>query len=616
MFDIKEELKNIPTKPGVYLMFDKEDVIIYIGKAKVLKNRVSQYFQNGNKHSLRIKNLVKKIKRFEYIVTKTEVEALILENNLIKKHDPKYNVRLKDDKTYPYIKLTLNEMFPRLFITRNVLNDKAKYFGPFTNSAVVKENIELLNKIFPLRKCKKKFPRDLGKERPCLNYHINNCNAPCNFHISKDQYDKMVQNVLDFLNGNDKNILKNLEEDMLKASDNLEFEKAIEIRDKIFAIKKLKENQLVENTAGEDKDVIAFAKTNFEALFQIFFIRAGKITGREHFLLNNIEGFSRAEILAIFVKQFYSGTPFIPKEILLQEDIEDFDTIQKWLSALKNQKVFVTIPKKGEKLKLVEMAYENACITLDKFGEQIKREQQKTILAIEEISKALNIDIYLKRIEAFDISNIQGVHAVGSMVVFEDGKPKKSDYRKFKIKTVFKQDDYASMQEVIERRFNRYITEINENIEDGKFNKIPDIIFLDGGKGQISAVSKVLQKLNLNILICGMVKDDYHRTRGLLFNGKEVLLKKSSEGFKLITRIQDEVHRFAIEFHRKTREKDMTKSILDEIPGVGDTRKKALLKHFGSIDKIRKATIEELKQVDIINEKVARDIYNFFNAIR
>ncbi len=612
MFDIKEELKKIPEKPGVYLMLNEEDIIIYVGKAKILKNRVRQYFQQSAKHSPKVLSLVKKIKKFEYIVTETEVEALILENNLIKKYEPKYNIRLKDDKTYPYIKLTTNEMFPKLLITRKHLNDKAKYFGPYTNSAILKENLELILKIVPLRRCNRKFPKELGKERPCLNYHIGKCKAPCNYHISEEEYKKMTNTVIDFFNGKHQNIIKDLEKQMLEASENLEFEKASELRDKIFAIKKLEETQLAENVGLDDKDVISFARANDEALFQVFFIRGGKITGREHFMLNNVEHISRSELMEDFVKQFYSGTPFIPKEIILQEEIAEKELISKWLSDIKKQKISIITPKKGEKFRLVEMAYKNASITLDKFGEQIKREQEKTIGAIEEIRKAMGITKYLKRIEAYDISNTQGVQSVASMVVFEDGKPKRSDYRKFKIKNVFTPNDYACMQEVIERRFLRYIKEQEEDAQQGKFNKMPDIIFLDGGKGHINAVSKILEKLNINVLICGMVKDDYHRTRGLIFNGDEICLKKNSEGFKLITRIQDEVHRFAIEFHRKTREKETIKSILDDISGIGEKRKNALFKAFGSIENIRNAQIEELKNVSGMNLKCAEEVYNFF----
>lgn len=613
MFNIEEELKKIPEKPGVYLMFDKDDIVIYVGKAKILKNRIRQYFtDSGTKNSFKVLSMVKKIAKFEYIITNTEVEALILENNLIKKYDPKYNIRLKDDKTYPYVKITTNEMFPKVYITRKHINDKAKYFGPFTNSLLLKESVEIIHNIFPIRTCHLKFPKDLGKKRPCLNYHIGKCSAPCNYHISEEEYNKFINDIIDFFNGKHKEIICNLEKQMLHFSENLQFEKASEIRDKIFAIKKLEESQLVENINTDDKDIIAFARSDFEAMFQIFFVRGGKIVGREHFLFNNVEYLTRSKLMEDFIKQFYSGTPFIPKEILLQEDIEDKETIEKWLSTIKEQKVFINTPKKGEKHKLVEMAYQNALISLERFGDIIKKEKQKTIGALEEISKSLGIKTYLKRIEAYDISNIQGIDSVGSMVVFEDGKPLRTDYRKFKIKYVSSANDYASMQEVIQRRFLRYIKETEENNINGKFNKLPDIIFLDGGKGQINAVEKVLKTLNLNILICGMVKDNNHKTRGLLFNNKEIELKKTSEGFKLITRIQDEVHRFAIEFHRKSREKVIIHSILDEIDGIGEKRKKDLLKHFGSIDKIKNASIEQLLQVESITQKVAQSIYTFF----
>ncbi len=614
MFNIDEELKKIPTTPGVYLMFNKDDIIIYVGKAKNLKNRVRQYFrESGTKNSFKVLSMVKNISRFEYIVTNTEVEALILENNLIKKYDPKYNIRLKDDKTYPYVKITTNEMFPRVFITRKHINDKARYFGPYTNSLKLKESVEIIHNIFPLRSCHLKFPRDFEKNRPCLNYHIGKCKAPCNHNISEEEYNKMISKVIDFFNGKHTEIINDLEKQMLEFSDNLEFEKASEIRDKIFAIKKLEENQLVENTNINDKDIIAFARVDYEAMFQIFFVRGGKIVGREHFMLNNVEYLTRSELMEDFIKQFYSGTPFIPKEIIIQEDIEDKELIENWLSSIKEQKVSIIVPKKGEKHKLIEMAYQNASISLERFGDRIKKEKEKTIGALQEISNALGIKTYLKRIEAYDISNTQGIESVGSMVVFEDGKPLRTDYRKFKIKYVTGPNDYASMQEIIQRRFLRYIKETKENDINGKFNKLPDIIFLDGGKGQISAVSKILNNLNINVLICGMVKDDNHRTRGLLFNNEEIILKKSSEGFKLITRIQDEVHRFAIEFHRKSREKTLIRSILDDIEGIGEKRKKALLKHFGSIDKIKLANIDELLNIESMNYKSAEAVYNFFN---
>ncbi len=614
MFNIEEELKKVPTSPGVYLMFDKDDIVIYVGKAKILKNRIRQYFRDSStKNSFKVLSMVKNISKFEYIVTNTEVEALILENNLIKKYDPKYNIRLKDDKTYPYVKITTNEMFPKVFITRKHTNDKAKYFGPFTNSLLLKDSVELIHSIFSIRTCHLKFPRDLGKYRPCLNYHIGKCSAPCNYSISEKDYNEMILKIIDFFNGKHNEIISNLEKQMLDFSENLEFEKASEMRDKIFAIKKLEENQLVENINSNNKDIIAFARANYEAMFQIFFIRSGKIIGREHFMLNNVEHLTRSELMEEFIKQFYSGTPFIPKEIVIQENINDKELIEKWLSSVKEQKVYIITPKKGEKHKLIEMAYQNASISLERLGDRLKKEKEKTIGALQEISNVLGIKTYLKRIEAYDISNTQGVESVGSMVVFEDGKPLRTDYRKFKIKYVNGPNDYASMQEIVQRRFLRYINEKQENDTNGKFNKLPDIIFLDGGKGQINAVSKVLKSLNIDILLCGMVKDEKHRTRGLLFNNKEIELKKSSEAFKLITRIQDEVHRFAIEYHRKSRQNLITKSILDDINGIGEKRKKALLKHFGSIDKIKLATIDELLNVKSMTYNSAKAVYDFFN---
>ncbi len=616
MFDIKEELKKLPEKSGVYIMKDENEHIIYVGKAKVLKNRVRQYFQNSANHSPKVVSMVKRIKSFEYIVTETEVEALVLENNLIKKYSPKYNIMLKDDKTYPYIKLTVNEMFPRLYMTRRHEKDKAKYFGPYTSSGAIRETIDIIMKIWPLRRCLKKFPRDIGKERACLNYHIGQCLAPCQGNVSKEEYDKMISEVIDFLNNKHDEIIKNLENEMNRASENLEFEKAAELRDKVIAIKKMRERQVIENMSMEDRDVIAFARADNEALVQIFFIRAGKMTGREYFHLNNVSGISRSEIMTNFVKRFYGGMPFIPKELVLQEQLEDEEAILGWLSHIKGQKVTVTYPQKGEKFRLVELAAKNAIITLEQFGEEIKREKRRTLGALEEIKNALNIGFDLDRIESYDISNTQGVDSVGSMVVFEYGKPKKSDYRKFKIKTVFGADDYASMEEVITRRFLRYVDETNEENQNGKFNKLPSMIFLDGGKGQINVVESVLDKLNINVPVCGMVKDDKHRTRGLIYRNKEIIFDTHSEGFKLITRIQDEVHRFAIEYHRKLHQKNQIKSILEDIDGVGKARRMALMKHFGSIENIRRASIDDLKEVEGITEKTAISIFDFFHKNR
>lgn len=614
MFDIPAELKKLPESPGVYIMRDKTDDIIYVGKAKILKNRVRQYFQNSANHSLKVKQMVSNIDHFEYIVTGSEVEALILENNLIKKHNPKYNILLKDDKTYPYIKVTTNEMFPRVFVTRKLLKDKNKYFGPFTNSSAVKENIALIDKIWQVRRCSKIFPRDIGKGRPCLNYHIGQCKAVCTGKVSEEEYNKMIGEILDFLGGKTENVVKSLTSKMLKYSAEMEFEKAAEVRDTIESIKILNQKQIIENLHIDDRDVIGFARGIRECIMQIFFIRGGKITGREHFMLEECEGVEDKELMTQFVQQFYSGTPFIPKEVILQCEIDDFDLISQWLSEQKGQRVNVLVPQKGERKSLVLMAQNNAKIVLDKFGAEIRREHKRTKGALEEIQKALNIDFELNRIESYDISNTQGFESVASMVVFENGLPKRSDYRKFKIKTIIGPDDYGSMEEVITRRFTRYINETSgdENVKKAGFDKKPDMIFLDGGKGQISAVQKALTNLNLYVPVCGMVKDDRHRTRALMYNGEEIELPYTSEGFKLLTRIQDEVHRFAIEYHRKLREKKQVHSILDDISGIGSVRRKALMKHFGDINAIRRAEVEELQQVDGMNIKSAEAVYNFF----
>lgn len=614
MFDIPAELKKLPESSGVYIMRDKTDDIIYVGKAKILKNRVRQYFQNSANHSLKVRQMVSNIDHFEYIVTGSEVEALILENNLIKKHNPKYNILLKDDKTYPYIKVTTNEMFPRVFVTRKLLKDKNKYFGPFTNSSAVKENIALIDKIWQVRRCSKVFPRDIGKGRPCLNYHIGQCKAVCTGNVSEEEYNKMIGEILDFLGGKTENVVKNLTSKMLKYSAEMEFEKAAEVRDTIESIKILNQKQIIENLHIDDRDVIGFARGIRECIMQIFFIRGGKITGREHFMLEECEGVEDKELMTQFVQQFYSGTPFIPKEVILQCEIDDFDLISQWLSEQKGQRVNVLVPQKGERRSLVLMAQNNAKIVLDKFGAEIRREHKRTKGALEEIQKALDIDFELNRIESYDISNTQGFESVASMVVFENGLPKRSDYRKFKIKTIIGPDDYGSMEEVITRRFTRYINETSgdENVKKAGFDKKPDMIFLDGGKGQISAVQKALTNLNLYVPVCGMVKDDRHRTRALMYNGEEIELPYTSEGFKLLTRIQDEVHRFAIEYHRKLREKKQVHSILDDIPGIGSVRRKALMKHFGDINAIRRAEVEELQQVDGMNIKSAEAVYNFF----
>lgn len=618
MFDIQEELKKLPQKSGVYIMKDDKENIIYVGKAINLKNRVRQYFQASASHSPKTRNLVLRIRSFEYIVTDTEVEALMLECNMIKKHRPKYNVLLKDDKAYPYIKITTNEDYPRLFMSRSRIKDKAKYLGPYKSALAVTETIDLIHKIWPLRRCRKQIPKEGGNDRPCLNYHIGQCKAPCKSHISYSEYQSMVEEALDFLNGKHRDVMKDLEAKMLQASENMEFEKAAEFRDKITAVKKLEEKQKLDSVSGDDQDVIALARANDEALIQVFFIRAGKMTGREHFMLNGVDSLSRGEILTEFITQYYSGTPFIPKEVIVEADINDRDVITEWLSSQKGQKVAITLPQKGEKLRLVELAGKNALITFEQFGEQIKREQQRTLGALAEIQNALGIEKPLERIEAYDISNIQGYESVASMVVFEQGKPKRNDYRKFRIKTVIGANDYASMDEVLTRRFSHYKKEKDDLIAEGKsldlgkFTKLPDILFIDGGKGQVSIVENVLRRLNMPIPVCGMIKDDKHSTRGIIFNGNEIVLKYTSEGFKLLTRIQDEVHRFAIEYHRKLREKSQTRSVLDNIEGIGASRRNALLKHFGSIDAIRAAEIEDLNKAPFMNIKASEAVYNFF----
>ncbi len=617
MFNIQQELKNLPEKPGVYIMRDENDQIIYVGKAKILKNRVRQYFQNSSAHTPKVKSMVSHIDHFEYIVTNSDVEALILENNLIKKHTPKYNILLKDDKTYPYIKVTVNEMYPRILITRKHLKDKARYFGPFTSSTAVNEIIELLYKIYPLRRCIKQFPRDFGKERPCLNYHIGQCLAPCNRLVSPEEYGKMIEGVIDFLNGNTQTAIKDLKAQMNEASENLEFERAAELRNTIMGIEKLNQKQITENLSPEDKDVVGFKRENDEAVVQVFFIRSGKLTGREHFYMNGLEDTEDDVFLEEFIKQFYSGTPYIPKEIIIQCNISDFDIISQWLTEQKGQRVNILVPQKGERHKLLELAIKNAEITLTQTGDRLKKEYRRTLGALEEIQQALNVDFALNRIESYDISNTQGFESVGSMVVFENGKPKYSDYRKFKIKTVVGANDYASMYEVITRRFKRFIDETSENPQNKKagFDKLPDVIFMDGGKGQITSAETALADLGLYVPVCGMVKDDYHRTRGLLYNDKEIYLPTHSEGFKLVTRIQDEVHRFAIEYHKKLRAKKQVHSVLDDIKGVGPIRRKALMRHFGDIDKIRAASVEELAKSDNMDNKTAQTVYNFFRGI-
>ena len=618
MFNIEEELKKLPSLPGVYIMHDKHDTIIYVGKAISLKNRVRQYFQKSRNLGIKKEQMVEQIERFEYIVTDSELEALVLESNLIKEHKPKYNTMLKDDKNYPFIKVTVGEDFPRIMTARSMKKDKAKYFGPYTNAGAVKDVIELTRKLYHLRTCSRVLPRDTGKERPCLYYHIKQCDGPCQGYISREDYRAKVDSLLDFLNGNHKKILKELEEKMYQASQEMKFEDAAQYRDLMQSVQRIGEKQKITDHPGEDKDIIAMAEEGQDAVVQVFFVRDGKLIGRDHFYMKTAPGDSRPMILSSFLKQFYAGTPFIPREIMIQDEIEDQDLIARWLEKRKGKKVHILVPKKGTKEKLVEMAYQNAKLVLRQDKERIKREEGRTIGAVKEIAELLGME-EIQRIEAFDISNISGFQSVGSMIVYEKGKPKRSDYRKFKIKWVKGPNDYASMEEVLTRRFVHGMNEQEERRshqleqEFGSFTKFPDLIMMDGGRGQVNIALSVLEKLNLQIPVCGMVKDDKHRTRGLYFRNQEIPIKRDSEGFKLITRIQDEAHRFAIEYHRSLRSKGQVHSVLDDIPGIGPTRRKALMKHFKGLEAIKEATIEEISQVESMNEKAAAQVFDFFH---
>ena len=613
MFDIQEELKKLPAKPGVYIMHDEKDAIIYVGKAISLKNRVRQYFQSSRNKGPKIEQMVTRIHRFEYIVTDSELEALVLECNLIKEHRPKYNTMLKDDKTYPYIKVTVGEEFPRILFSRTMKKDKSRYFGPYTSAGAVKDTIELMNKLFRLRVCNRNLPRDIGLERPCLNYHIKQCNAPCQGYISREAYREQVDQALEFLNGNYKPILQMLEKQMMEASEALDFERAIELRDLLNSVKQVAQKQKITASDGEDKDVIAVSTDRKEAVVQVFFVRDGRLIGREHFYLQVAPHDNRSTIINSFLKQFYSGTPFIPKEIMLQEEIEDREVLEQWLSTKRNGKVHIRVPQRGTKEKLVELAEKNARMVLIQDSEKIKREESRTIGALKEIGNWLGLE-HLMRVEAFDISNISGFESVGSMIVYEKGKPKQSDYRKFKIKTVKGPDDYASMEEVLRRRFTHGMAEQQEGKEAyGKFSRFPDLIMMDGGKGQVNVALRVLDELGLAIPVCGMVKDDHHRTRGLYYQNEEIPIDTRSEGFHLITRIQDEAHRFAIEYHRSLRGKQQVHSVLDDIEGIGETRRKALMRKFKSLEAIRDASLEELEQTESMNRASAEKVYDFFH---
>lgn len=618
MFDLEEELKKLPASPGVYLMHNNRDEIIYVGKAISLKNRVRQYFQSSRNKTAKIEQMVSHIAWFEYILTDSELEALVLECNLIKEHRPRYNTMLKDDKTYPYIKATVGEEFPRLLFSRDMKKDgKSRYFGPYTSAGAVKDTLDLIHKLYRIRTCNRNLPRDTGKERPCLNYHIKQCDAPCQGYISREDYLKSFGQALDFLNGRYAPLIKSLEEKMNQASEDMEFERAIEYRELLNSVKQVAQKQKITSSGREDRDIIAMARDEQDAVVQVFFIREGKLIGRDHFHLQAATAENDGEILDSFIKQFYAGTPFIPRELWLQVPVMDEEVISRWLTERRGQKVKIVVPKKGEKERLVELAARNAALVLSQDKERIKKEELRTIGAMNQVGGLIGLD-GVRRIEAFDISNTSGVESVGSMVVYEDGRPKRSDYRKFKIRTVKGPDDYASMREVLTRRFSHGLREVQEHRESGEdlsagsFTRFPDLIMMDGGRGQVNIALEVLNSLGLSIPVCGMVKDDFHRTRGLYYNNVEVPIDRHSEGFRLITRIQDEAHRFAIEYHRSLRGKGQVKSVLDDIPGIGPARRKALMREFKDIEAIRAAEVEDLTKVPQMNERAARQVYEFF----
>lgn len=618
MFDFDEELKKLPNSPGVYLMHDAKDEIIYIGKAVNLKNRVRQYFQSGKNKTAKILKMVSLIARFEYIVTDSEIEALILECNLIKEHRPKYNTMLKDDKGYPFIRVTLNEPYPRVKLARKMARDKSKYYGPYPSATAVKDTIDLLTKLYQIRTCNRVLPRDIGKGRPCLNYHIHQCDAPCMGYINEEEYKKKIESVTGFLNGNYAPVTKMLEERMYEASEDMRYEEAMGYRDLLNEVKHIALKQKMTLDETEDRDIIAYAKEYSDAVVQVFFIRGGKMLGREHFHISIAPEDEESELLSVFIKQYYGGSPFIPRELFLQEEVKDTKLIEEWLSGKRGGRVTIKVPKKGEKEKLVELAKKNALMVLEKDKEKIKREELRTIGAVRELEKLIGLS-EIHRMEAFDISNTNGFESVGSMIVYEDGQPKRRDYRKFKIKTVDGPNDYASMKEVLTRRFSHGLEEQNElkekglDKELGKFTRFPDLLMMDGGRGQVNIALEVLGELGLNIPVCGMVKDDHHRTRGLYYNNVEIPIDVHGEGFRLITRIQDEAHRFAIEYHKSLRSKGQVKSILDEIEGIGPKRRLELMRYFKSLERLREATVEEIKEAPSMNEKSATSVYNFFH---
>ncbi len=625
-FNIEEELKKLPASPGVYIMHDRHDEIIYVGKAISLKNRVRQYFQESRSKTAKIEKMVSRIARFEYIITDSELEALVLECNLIKEHRPRYNTMLKDDKTYPYIKVTMDEAFPRVLFSRTMKKDKCRYFGPYTSAGAVKDTIDLIHKLWKLRTCTRRLPQDIGKERPCLNYHIKQCQAPCQGYISQEEYGKAVAQTLDFLNGKYEPVLSMLEEKMMQASDEMDFETAIEYRELLNSVKQVAQKQKITSQSMEDRDIIAMARDSEDAVVQVFFVRDGKLIGREHFHVSASTAGDDSQIIGSFIKQFYAGTPFIPREVWVQQEFEEMGLVGQWLTKRRGQNVKFVIPKKGQKERLVELAAKNALLVLSQDKEKIKREELKTIGAMNQVGEWLGLS-GVKRIEAFDISNISGFESVGSMVVYEDGRPRRNDYRKFKIKTVQGPNDYASMEEVLTRRFEHGLSEREElmametadgepgNMERfGSFTRFPDLIMMDGGRGQVNVALKVLERLGLSIPVCGMVKDDNHRTRGLYYQNVEIPIDRYSEGFKLITRIQDEVHRFAIEYHRSLRSQGQVRSVLDDIEGIGPARRKALMRRFKSLEAIRDASLEELSSTEGMNRRAAESVYGFFHG--
>lgn len=612
MFDIQEELKKLPAKPGVYIMHDAHDDIIYVGKAIILKNRVRQYFQSSRNHTPKIRQMVSHVARFEYIITDSELEALVLECNLIKEHRPKYNTMLKDDKTYPYIKVTVGEAFPRIMLVRAMKKDKAKYFGPYTSSQSVRDIIDLSQKIYKIRSCNRSLPKETGNDRPCLYYHMGQCQAPCQGYISREEYRENVQQMLHFLGGNFEPVIRMLTEKMYAASEKMDFEKAASYRDLLNSVKQIDQKQKITSAEMDDKDVIAFARDKDEAVVQVFFVRHGRLIGREHFYVSGVANDTESQVLTAFVKQYYASSPFVPSTLMLQYPLDDKEIILEWLSGRKGHKVREVVPQRGQKERLVELAAENARNVLTKDREKIRLEEARTTGAVRDLAEMLGLPAGIRRMEAFDISNISGVETVGSMIVYENGKPKRNAYRKFKIRTVKGQDDYRCMEEVLTRRFQHGLEEAVSG-EEGKFSDFPDVLMMDGGKGQVNVALKVLEQLHLNIPVCGMVKDDHHRTRGLYYQQIELPIDTHSEMFKLITRMQDEAHRFAIEYHRQLRSKTQVRSVLDEIPGIGPARRKALMKYFGSIEKIREADEEELMKAESMNAGSARAVYAYFH---